>query len=144
MLMEAPPLIQFANHWSNYASNYFRLVVFDGATAGVYETDSISGLTNEWHHIMINYYSDSSTGDCVVTREGGAIFHQSLGVDFPMLSFDQLAVGEMANRNYGSQAIFRVDNIQITKTAPIPEPSTILLIGTGLVGFVAFTKKFKK
>ncbi|MBW2011562.1 MAG: PEP-CTERM sorting domain-containing protein [Deltaproteobacteria bacterium] len=29
-------------------------------------------------------------------------------------------------------------------TVPVPEPSTMLLVATGLIGLVGFRKKFKK
>ncbi|UCE53591.1 MAG: PEP-CTERM sorting domain-containing protein [Desulfobacterales bacterium] len=38
-----------------------------------------------------------------------------------------------------------VSDVSVTQTSPVPEPSTILLVGSGLIGLAGFTrKKFKK
>lgn len=57
-------------------------------------------------------------------------------------------------RNDADIAAFRLSNSfvvlddltfsEITISEPVPEPSTILLVATGLIGLVGFRKKFKK
>jgi len=46
---------------------------------------------------------------------------------------------------YGPLDLTNSINIDVASAAaPVPEPGTILLFGTGLAGFVGFRKKFKK
>ena len=47
--------------------------------------------------------------------------------------------------NYdGSHASYDVQFIDNGDTSPVPEPTTILLLGTGLIGLTRFRRKFKK
>lgn len=39
---------------------------------------------------------------------------------------------------------FFIDNLQGNTAAPVPEPATMLLLGSGIVGLAGFRRKFKK
>jgi len=40
----------------------------------------------------------------------------------------------------GTASVAGIDNVSVTG-APVPEPSTILLVGTGLIGIIGFGRK---
>jgi hypothetical protein len=82
------------------------------------------------------------------------------GILLASLSFTSLMTGSFSlgiisnlldmNEGLGSWVYGPLDltnsiNIDVASAAaPVPEPSTILLVGTGLAGLVGFRKKFKK
>ena len=51
-------------------------------------------------------------------------------IGFTLTEADTLATGSLAG----------IDNVSVTG-APVPEPSTILLVGTGLIGIIGFGRK---
>ena len=55
--------------------------------------------------------------------------------------YDVLVLGFIMG---GTSGLRGIDNIELCATAPVPEPSTMLLLGAGLLGLVGFRKKFKK
>lgn len=54
--------------------------------------------------------------------------------------FDALAIGFIMGGTDGSRG---VDNIELN-VAPVPEPATMLLLGSGLLGLAALRRKFRK
>ena len=57
------------------------------------------------------------------------------------MAFTMLSFGDLTGETFGSAFGAALDNVRIVASTPVPEPSTILLLGSGLLGLVGYSRK---
>ena len=110
----------------------------------LYENLAVTSAPSDWDPIVIEpdaSLPDDGFYDALALVSGIAPGASETGFS---ASFDWLGIGTP-----GSQFFEIVDpntfaTLDSGNTAPIPEPSTFLLMGIGLAGLVGYRRKFKK
>jgi len=90
---------------------------------------SFSSSGTEWYAWLnpdLNTIPDTSTADAHNTHPNLSVVDQIRIAGETGIEFDELRIGTT-----------------YSDVAPVPEPATVLLIGTGLVGLMGFRRKFK-
>ena len=71
---------------------------------------------------------------------GGDLTSTTFSLDVAMLDFT-MPISISIESSWGSEIETSTLTVQGAETAPVPEPSTILLMGAGLLGLVGFNRK---
>jgi hypothetical protein len=72
---------------------------------------------------------------------------QTIDVIYDVSSNPSYVGWELGVRFYGSGVQVNLDNVRLENSSPVPEPTTVILLGIGLTGFIGFSgfrRKFKK
>lgn len=99
------------------------------------------GNTGPSAHGKILYESDPLTPSATLTQE--KISYTVLASDLGG-GYNTLGIWLVANQPGTPNTIILFDNVSVNATAAVPEPMTLLLLGSGLVGLAAMRRRIKK
>jgi len=139
-LANTPVLISGADISVNVRSNYNIEIrfLFTDLDYEEWVTDNISVTAgNPWSNISVNDLLGSNTLSLLPDSLENGVFSGKITSPVSLEIFLNDSPG-------ASSVLVDFDNFQLTGVTPVPIPSTILLLGFGLIGLGGFRKKFKK
>jgi len=120
-----------------YPTAEYLIINFTNAASNV------SFTFDNWGNGNGTYYNAYDSGGVVVNTarlDGNPAYDDFFSVTVGS-NVSYIWIDNVWSATYGSNWIFAVGNLSYTETG-VPEPSTLLLLGSGLLGLVAFRKKF--
>ncbi len=106
----------------------------------VYNTDISSYEDNDW--MKFSFELDMLENQMAIYQDGDLIYDGHLGASSNDLRSIRFSLGRYPGWCSDDSRIF-VDDVLLTgsNTAPVPEPTTLLLFGAGLSGLIAIRRK---
>jgi hypothetical protein len=96
---------------------------------------SLSWATGSWHHVTMDYHPTASTFDLTIDS-------QPTQKGIAMGAAGSVAGFELSNAATNAYADY--DNVKVTLIAGVPEPTSIVLLVSGLAGLVAYAWRKRK
>lgn len=132
------------NSWWGYNNSYIGKLEFFGTNGAYYKYDLIEGwnVRDHYNDGFVNYTNDPTTIDDVISPGGGVRLDMQV-IDLPSVfeseTLTSITITNLGGNGYPTGTPFMA---ALTVSAnPVPEPSTFLLFGIGLLGVAAYRKK---
>jgi len=95
---------------------------------------------------FISLFDDTNTLYITAYREGAEVFNQELALNnLSFTAFQPLNWTGIDALSFMTEGFhFGMDNFEYQPSAPVPEPATLLLLGSGLIGFARLRRKIQK